>query len=62
MFRTTLARNVRLFSTARVVRKDPVTTAKETVQAVDRTVSDQIVKGIEKGREYTLYGDIMGDY
>ena len=51
MFRTTLARNVRLFSTARVVRKDPISTAKDTVKTVDRTVSDQIVKGIEKGRE-----------
>lgn len=51
MFRTTLARNVRLFSTNVRLNKSAVDTAKESVEKVDRTVSDQLVKGIEKGRK-----------
>lgn len=52
MFRQALARNVRLFSTSRVVmEKGPVEGAKDAAKAVDRTVSDTLVKGIEKGGE-----------
>ena len=47
MFRQQLARNVRLFSTSVRVQKGPIETGKETIQKVDRAVSDQIVKGIE---------------
>jgi hypothetical protein len=36
----------RLFSTAVVYRNNPV---KDAAKTVDRTVSDQLVKGIDKG-------------
>lgn len=49
MFRQTVARNVRLFSTSVRVQKGPVEAAKDTVKTVDKTVSQTIVKGIEKG-------------
>jgi hypothetical protein len=49
MFRSQIARQVRLFSTSPIVRKSPVETVKDAAKAVDRTVSDNIVKGIEKG-------------
>lgn len=51
MFRQTFARNLRLFSTQTALRqnKGPIEGAKEAVKQVDRTVSDTIVKGIEKG-------------
>lgn len=50
MFRQQLARNVRLFSTSvRVQNKGPIDAAKETLQSVDKTVSQKIVSGIEKG-------------
>ena len=50
MFRQTVARNVRLFSTSGLLRnKGPVEGAKDAVKQVDKTVSDTIVKGIEKG-------------
>ena len=51
MYRQTLARNVRLFSTARVLRqnKGPIEGAKDAVKQVDKTISQTIVKGIEKG-------------
>ena len=52
MFRQVVARNVRLFSTSRVVlEKGPIEGAKDAVKQVDRTVSDTLVKGIEKGGE-----------
>lgn len=52
MFRQTLVRNARLFSTSvRVGNKGPIEGAKDAAKTVDRTVSDQIVKGIEKGRK-----------
>lgn len=47
MFRQTITRQARLFSTTPIFRKSAVDTAKETVQAADKTVSQQIVKGIE---------------
>ena len=49
MFRQAFARNVRLFSTSVALRKGPVEGAKDAVKTVDRTVSDTLVKGIEKG-------------
>lgn len=52
MFRTQIARQVRLFSTSPIVRKSPVETVKDAAKTVDRTVSDQVVKGIEKGGTY----------
>lgn len=49
MFRQQLARNVRLFSTSVRVQKGPVDAAKDTLKTVDKTVSQTIVAGIEKG-------------
>lgn len=51
MFRQTLLRNARLFSTSVRMSKGPVEGAKDAAKTVDRTVSDQLVKGIEKGRK-----------
>ncbi|KAK5006889.1 hypothetical protein LTR16_009256, partial [Cryomyces antarcticus] len=53
MFRTALARSARLFSTSARYQKSPVDTIKETAKAVDRTISDAAVKGIEKGEQAT---------
>ena len=53
MFRQSLLRTTRLFSTTARVNKGPVEGAKDAVKTADRTVSDQIVKGIEKGRKST---------
>lgn len=53
MFRQTVVRNVRLFSTSVPrLNKGPVEGAKDAVKQVDRTVSDTIVKGIEKGGKH----------
>ncbi|ORY12732.1 hypothetical protein BCR34DRAFT_482229 [Clohesyomyces aquaticus] len=49
MFRSAIARQARLFSTSPIVRKSPVETVKDAAKAVDRTISDAAVKGIEKG-------------
>lgn len=49
MFRSTIIRNARLFSTNARLQKSATETIKETAQAVDRTISDAAVKGIEKG-------------
>jgi hypothetical protein len=49
MFRTQIIRQARLFSTSPIARKGPVETVKDAAKTVDRTVSDKIVKGIEKG-------------
>ena len=49
MFRQTVVRNVRLFSTSVRYQKGPVESAKDAVKTVDKTVSQGIVKGIEKG-------------
>jgi hypothetical protein len=49
MFRTQIARQARLFSTSPIARKSPVETVKDAAKVVDRTVSDNLVKGIEKG-------------
>jgi hypothetical protein len=47
MLRTGVARpSPRLFSTAVVYNNNPV---KDAAKTVDRTVSDQLVKGIDKG-------------
>ena len=56
MFRQTVARNVRLFSTSVRVRqnKGPIEGAKDAVKTVDKTISQQIVKGIEKGGKFTV--------
>ena len=52
MIRQAAIRNVRLFSTSVRLRKDPITTAKDAVKQVDRTVSQGAVKGIEKGGKF----------
>lgn len=39
----------RLFSTTIVYQKGPVEQGKDALKAVDRTVSDTIVAGIDKG-------------
>lgn len=55
MFRQALVRNVRLFSTSGVLRqKGPIEGAKDAVKTVDRTISDQLVKGIEKGGTFAI--------
>lgn len=47
MFRQTITRQARLFSTSVRARKSAVDSAKETLQSVDKTISQQVVKGIE---------------
>lgn len=42
----------RLFSTAVVYQKSPTESVKDGLKSVDRTVSDTIVKGIDKGSEF----------
>ena len=64
MYRQIITRNVApsvrmsmrsSFSTSRIVMdKGPVEGAKDAVKQVDRTVSDTLVKGIEKGGEYNI--------
>ena len=49
MFRQTIIRNARLFSTNARLQKSATETVKDTLKAVDRTVSDAAVKGISKG-------------
>ncbi|KAJ4365577.1 hypothetical protein N0V83_008197 [Neocucurbitaria cava] len=51
MFRQQIVRQVRLFSTTPIARKSPVDSVKDAAKAVDRTVSDIAVKGIEKGEQ-----------
>nr|POE93244.1 hypothetical protein CFP56_19256 [Quercus suber] len=51
MFRQAIARQARLFSTTPIIRKSAVDTAKETVQTADKTVAQQIVKGIESAEQ-----------
>lgn len=52
MYRQALVRQTRLFSTSVYLRKGPIEGVKDTAKTVDRTVSDTIVKGIEKGGTY----------
>jgi hypothetical protein len=47
MFRSSIIRNARLFSTNARFQKSAIDTLKETAQAIDRTISDAAVKGIE---------------
>lgn len=42
----------RLFSTAVVYHKSPTESVKDGLKAVDRTVSDTIVAGIDKGGKF----------
>ncbi|KAF2835904.1 hypothetical protein M501DRAFT_940815 [Patellaria atrata CBS 101060] len=49
MFRTAIARQARLFTTSARVQKTATETVKDGLKAVDRTVSDVAVKGIEVG-------------
>merc|ERR1712227_702002 len=51
MFRSTIIRNARLFSTNARFQKSAAETVKDAAQAVDRTISDAAVKGIEKGEQ-----------
>jgi len=44
----------RLFSTAFVYQKSPTDSVKDGLKAVDRTVSDTVVAGIDKGGEWTI--------
>lgn len=53
MFRQQLARQVRLFSTTPIARKSPVEAIKDAAKAVDRTISNAAVAGIEKGGKCT---------
>lgn len=55
MFRQTVVRNARLFSTSATLRnKGPVEGAKDAIRSADKTVSQGIVKGIEKGGKTSL--------
>jgi hypothetical protein len=54
MFRSSIIRNARLFSTNARFQKSAVDTIKEAAQAVDRTISDAAVKGIETGGTSSL--------
>jgi hypothetical protein len=47
MFRSSIIRSARLFSTNARYQKSAIDTLKETAQAIDRTISDAAVKGIE---------------
>lgn len=47
MFRQTITRNVRLFSTSVRFQKSAVDAAKDAAKTVDKTVSQTLVKGIE---------------
>ena len=49
MFRSTIIRNARLFSTNARLQKSATETIKDAAKTIDRTVSDAAVKGIEKG-------------
>lgn len=49
MFRSTIIRNARLFSTNARLQKTATETVKDAAKAVDRTIADAAVKGIEKG-------------
>ncbi|KAF2730436.1 hypothetical protein EJ04DRAFT_579838 [Polyplosphaeria fusca] len=51
MYRTVLSRQARLFTSSAIARKGPVDAGKDALKAVDRTVSDAAVKGIEKGEQ-----------
>ena len=53
MYRQTMLRQARLFSTSVRVRKSAVDQAKEALSSVDKSVAQTIVKGIEKGGTYT---------
>ena len=56
LLRTNIARNARFFSTNGVrLNKGPMDGAKDAVKSADRTVSDGLVKGIEKGRKFLHY-------
>jgi len=55
MFRTTLARQVRLFSTSPRVQKSVIDSAKETAKTIDKSVSSKIVQGIEKAGTYPRF-------
>lgn len=61
MLRTTITRSVfrssfvaRSFSTSPIARKTVVDTAKDTLKKADRTVSDTLVKGIDKGGMFAV--------
>lgn len=47
MFRQTLLRQTRLFSTSVRVQKSAVDAAKDTIKSADKAVSQKIVQGIE---------------
>ena len=47
MFRSTLARNARLFSTNARLQKSAIDSAKDGLKSIDRTVSDTLIKGID---------------
>jgi hypothetical protein len=54
MFRSTIIRNARLFSTNARFQKSAAETVKDAAKVVDRTISDAAVKGIEKGGTSSL--------
>lgn len=54
MFRSTIIRNARLFSTNARFQKSAAETVKDAAKVVDKTISDAAVKGIEKGGTSSL--------
>ena len=49
MLRTAIARNARLFSTTVRSQKSVTESVKDAAKAVDRTIADAALKGLEKG-------------
>ncbi|KAI7153244.1 hypothetical protein KC349_g8491 [Hortaea werneckii] len=53
MFRQTITKQARLFSTSVPARKSTVDSVKEGLHNVDKTISQQAVKGIDAARSAT---------
>jgi len=51
MFRTSLTRSVRLFSTSHVARKTMTDSLKETGETVNKKVGETLAAGIDKGQK-----------
>lgn len=60
MFRQTIARNARLFSTSVRTQKSAVDAAKDAAKTVDKTVSQTIVKGIEGAGTSKAFSSSIG--
>jgi hypothetical protein len=52
MFRTTIIRSVRTFSTVRPLARGPVEVGKDALKAADNLASKAAIKGIETGGKF----------